>query len=306
MFTLAHFSDPHISPLPPAGIGALLSQRVLGYLSWRHRRRHIHRQEVLEALAADLGAVAPDHVAITGDIANISLPAEFVNGARWLRSLGPPDWITVIPGNHDAYVALPWESSLGLWAEYMTGEWPVRATPRGFGDFPFVRVRGDVALVGLSSACPTPPFFASGTLGEAQIAALEDRLHALGRDGLFRVVLVHHPPLPGGARWRKRLTDAPAFRGAISRAGAELVLYGHTHNFGSGRIEGPGAGVPVMGVPSASATSNRGARPAHYHVYTIRRDGGGWRIGVAVRGLDEATGAFVPVREYDLDPAAMV
>ena len=55
---------------------ALLNKRVFGYLSWRFRRARIHRMEVLDALRRDLIEAAPDHVAVTGDIVNISLPSE--------------------------------------------------------------------------------------------------------------------------------------------------------------------------------------------------------------------------------------
>jgi 3',5'-cyclic AMP phosphodiesterase CpdA len=55
----------------------LLGKRALGWLSWKLRRRHAHRSEVLEALIADLRKTAPDHVAVTGDLTNVSLEDEF-------------------------------------------------------------------------------------------------------------------------------------------------------------------------------------------------------------------------------------
>ena len=45
--------------------------------------------------------------------------------------------------------------------------------------FPFVRRRGPLALIGLSTAVPTPPFMATGRLGEAQLARLGETLVAL-------------------------------------------------------------------------------------------------------------------------------
>ena len=90
-FRLAHLSDLHLGPMPRVNPRALLNQRVLGYVSWQRRRYRVHRREVLDALVADLREQAPDHVAITGDLVNISLPAEFVQAAVWLRQLGTPD-----------------------------------------------------------------------------------------------------------------------------------------------------------------------------------------------------------------------
>ncbi|MEE8443801.1 MAG: metallophosphoesterase, partial [Alphaproteobacteria bacterium] len=253
MFTLAHLSDPHLALPPVPGPASLMNKRILGYLSWRRRRRFIHDPRVLQALVADLHEQRPTHVAITGDLVNISLPEEFSRAASWLRALGAPDWITVIPGNHDAYLPMPWRESLGLWADYMTDEGGGGAAkaPGGRDDFPIVRRRGPVALIGLNSAHPSKPFMAFGTLGERQLAALDARLTALGREGLFRVVLVHHPPLNSQSRRGSRLVDAPGLRDVIARAGAELVLYGHIHRFSLEHTAGAGGRVPVVSVPSA-------------------------------------------------------
>ena len=75
--------------------------------------------------------------------------------------------------------------------------------------FPYLRRRGPLALIGLSTAVPTPPFMATGRLGEAQLARLAETLVALAREKLFRVVLIHHPPVSEAKR-HKRLTDAGA------------------------------------------------------------------------------------------------
>src|SRR3546814_14710570 len=98
-------------------------------------------------------------------------------------------------------------------------------------------------------------------------------LRRLGEAGHFRVVLLHHPPGPGKVAWRKRLVDAEAFRRVIAEAGAELILHGHDHTFGSEVIEGPGGPVPVVGVPSASA-GKEGRHPvSHYQRSEERRVG---------------------------------
>ena len=146
---------------------------------------------------------------MTGDLVNLGLPEEFVLAAEWLRGLGPPERVTAIPGNHDAYVRLHPERGTGHWQPYMrsneAGEALVRTPPTAF---PFVQRFGDVALVALSSAISTMPFIAAGRLGTAQRALLGLALEELGRRGLFRVVLIHHPPLAGQAGWRRGLRDA--------------------------------------------------------------------------------------------------
>ena len=292
MFQLAHFSDPHIAPLPEVRPWQLANKRFLGWLSWKRRRQRVHRREILDALAADLQAQAPDHVVVTGDITNIALPEEFRQAGDWLGALGAADWSSVVPGNHDAYVALPWSQGLGTWAAYMSGDDQpagpaavARDTDAGRGAFPFLRRRGPLAIVGLSTALPTPPGSAAGALGAGQLDRLAASLEALGREGRFRCVLLHHPPQDNGISWRKRLIDAEGFRAVLREAGAELVLHGHDHAFNDARLAGPRGPVPVFGVPSASASLGHRRPGAHYQIYGIERAAAAWRIRVLTRGL---------------------
>ena len=151
MFTLAHLSDLHL-PLPAAPRWRdLAGKRILGYLSYHLKRKTVHDRSVLAALVDDLLQHAPDHIAITGDLTNIGLPEEFASTARWLRALRAADALTVIPGNHDAYVAVPWQQSLERWSAFMSdGDAPIQ----GERGFPFLRRRGEVALVGVSTRLP--------------------------------------------------------------------------------------------------------------------------------------------------------
>ncbi len=85
MFTLAHLSDPHLAPLPEPRWSELIGKRVTGYINWQRRRRFIHDRAVLDKIVADLKAQTPDHIAVTGDLANIALPEEFARGRDWLQ-----------------------------------------------------------------------------------------------------------------------------------------------------------------------------------------------------------------------------
>lgn len=292
MFRLAHLSDPHVPPLPRPRAGELLNKRLFGYLSWQRRRKAIHRAEVLSALCDDLAQQGADHVVVTGDIVNISLPAEFEAAARWLGRLGPEDGVTVIPGNHDAYVGLPFSRSWRHWAGYMSsegeGEAGAAREPRDFGDFPLLRRRGPLALIGLSSAVPSGLGRATGRLGAPQLEALERLLGGLGDEGLFRVVLVHHPLLDETTKRRKRLLDSAALRAVIGRAGAELVLHGHDHRFLEAEVPGRDGAVPLFGVPSASALPYADRPGAHYFLYEVERTRGGWALTARARGIEPA------------------
>jgi 3',5'-cyclic AMP phosphodiesterase CpdA len=276
IFVLAHLSDPHLGPLPTPPALELLSKRGLGYLNWLRKRRAIHRPEVLAALVADLKAKAADHIAVTGDLVNLSLSGEFPPARAWLERLGNPNDVTLVPGNHDAYVRAAADRALRHWGDYMRGD--------AGEHFPFVRRRGPLALIGLSTSLPTLPLAATGQLHGDQLARLGAVLAELGREGMFRVVLIHHPPVPG-ANYFRRLTDAEALREVLRRHGAELVLHGHHHAAELVWLAGPWAAIPCVGVPSASGAPGRHDDPAGYNLYEIEGAPNTWRCTMVAHGL---------------------
>jgi 3',5'-cyclic AMP phosphodiesterase CpdA len=290
VFRLAHVSDLHLCQLPPVTWSQLANKRLLGYLSWQLRRRRSHVQTVLDALVRDLHAVEPDHVAITGDLVNLALPAEFVAAGAWLRRLGPPELISLVPGNHDALVNVRPDDGWNHWRDYATSD--LDALAANGADFPFLRRRGPLAIVGLSTALPTPPGFATGRLGAGQLVRLDRLLKALRDDHRCRIVLAHHCPLDGISRPRRRLIDAAELRGCIARHGADLILHGHEHTFSFGQIAGRDGAVPVFGTPSASRLSAREELAAQYHVYAIEARAGQWRIATERRLFSIESGSF--------------
>lgn len=270
MFRLAHISDPHLPIEAPPRLQQMANKRIFGWLSWRHRRSLVHRQEILDALARDLDAASIDHLVITGDLGNISLPSEFEAAGRWLEGLGDPATVTVIPGNHDAYVDVPWNQSLIHWTPFMSGDDQPQADKDGpVSAFPFVRRRDPVALVGLSTAVPTPPGSAAGRLGQRQRDALRNILRQLDSEGLYRVVLIHHPVVSTGTSPLARLMDAAALAHIIADVGADLILHGHNHRFQVHALAGPRGPVPVIGAPSASAAGRAGKHAGGYCLYEI-------------------------------------
>ena len=278
-FTLAHLSDPHLPPLPAARLRDLAGKRAFGYLNWTRNRHKYHRREVLDALVADMKAQQPDHIAVTGDLVNLALEAEFAPARTWLESVGTPQQVTVVPGNHDAYVRGTRHRFAGTFEKYLRGD----AGADG-ATFPFVRRRGPLALVGVSSAVPTPPLMATGRLGRAQLDALDRHLAQLSTDEAFRVLLVHHP-LHSDSRI-KRLTDSKALRAVLKARGVDLILHGHDHIHSTMWFEGADRRIPAIGVPSASALAHRHYPAAAYNLFSIARDGNQWRCVQTVRGID--------------------
>ena len=288
-YRLAHLSDLHLGPMPRVSPRALMNQRVLGYLSWQRRRYRVHRREVLDALVEDLRRQEPDHVAITGDLVNISLPAEFVQAAVWLRQLGEPDGITVIPGNHDAYVEVKWREAWAHWSDYMCGDGGGGGEPDGF---PFLRRRGPIALIGMSTAVATPPTFATGRLGRPQLYRLEEMLAALDGDVCCRVLLLHHPPVATMTDYRRRLVDADELADVLEDYPVELVLCGHQHIFQLGGLHSDGAAIPVVGAPSASLHGGDRHHEGGYLIYDLAPSANGWAIDLELRRFELESGRF--------------
>jgi 3',5'-cyclic AMP phosphodiesterase CpdA len=280
-FTLAHLSDPHLPPLPVPRLAELMGKRALGYLNWTRNRSKVHRREVLDALVSDLLMQTTDHIAITGDLVNLALGAEFPPALKWLESVGAPDRVTVIPGNHDAYVRATRHRFAEAWRDYLGGDDAADGTA-----FPSLRRRGPLALISLTSAVPTPPLMATGWLGRGQLDALERMLSALSDEQVFRVLLIHHP-LRSDSR-AKRLTDSKALLALLMRHGVELILHGHDHVHSTIWIDGPASKIPAIGVPSASALAHGRYPAAAYNLFSITREGNAWQCEQTVRGIDDA------------------
>ena len=279
MTVIAHLSDPHLGPLPSFTPFELMSKRGLGAINYFRRRRRWHDMAVLDQLVADLVDEQPDAVAVTGDLTNLGLDSEFLPAAVFLGRLGAPDKVAAIPGNHDAYVRNVAGAPARVWGAHMSGD-------DGRVGFPYVRRHGLVALIGLSSAVPTWPLAATGEVGPIQLDALGPLLRSLKDEGLFRIVLVHHPVAEDGTPFLRRLRDAAELRELIAREGAELVLHGHNHEPARAKIGGPdGATVPVIAVPSCSTGPKSHEPLAAYNLYQVSGGPGAWTCEAVTRGL---------------------
>jgi len=292
-FTIAHLSDVHLGPTPWPTLREMRLKRVMGYLNWKRGRARLNDMAMLARLVADLRAQAHDHVAATGDLVNIGLAEEFRQAAAWLRGLGDPADVSFTPGNHDAYVRDATPGLAATFAPWTSSD----AGAEGLDRFPFLRARGEVALIGLNSGWPSAPLMATGRLGARQIAALADLLQRTAAAGLARVILIHHPPLVGGDSPLRRLIDARDFEAVVGRFGAEAILHGHAHKrmvdylfSPAARVEGGRA--PVLGVPPASAASAKLDQRAAYHLVRLERAGDNWRVTVRARGALPGSGAI--------------
>lgn len=284
MIILAHISDIHLSPLPKVQLRELFSKRLTGWLNWNRKRKNDFRRDVLADTVKHAQAQNPDMLCITGDLVNLALDEEIERARVWLSGLGDSQKVCAIPGNHDAYLSSSLPNALKAYGKYMGGE-TLDNNP-----FPFVRRIGNVAIICVSSAIATPPFFAAGKVDTGQLERLGRVLKLLGDAGYFRVVTIHHPPSEVLARSkRKGLWDSANFRAVLQSYGAELILHGHYHISSITYIEGQNRAIPVVGVPSASSALNGHDTPSGYNIFCIDRSEGGWICSMREFGLSRET-----------------
>jgi 3',5'-cyclic AMP phosphodiesterase CpdA len=266
----------------------LFNKRVTGWANTRLRRGRVFRRRYLEAVLD--AASRADHVVITGDVTNLALDGEYREAVRLLERRAGAAEVTIVPGNHDLY--LPsirrerrFQHYLG---PFVRSDLPELAVEVAAGAYPFVKLRGPAAIIGLSSAVPRPPFIAAGYLGHEQIAALKAVLAHPEVAKRLPVILVHHPPVDSRNRLlqlRDGLTDAASLRDVLATVPRGLVLFGHLHL----RVRCRFGPLDVVCASGAALEHPDDSIRAGYNLYELE-DGDVVRIEAHV--LDSASGSL--------------
>jgi 3',5'-cyclic AMP phosphodiesterase CpdA len=205
--------------------------------------------------------VAPELIAVTGDLAHRGRRGEHERAAAFLRGLGRP--LLVVPGNHDIPYSFPARFTRP-WAEFER-QWemvePVHCSER-------------LVVVGLNSVRPWR--HQSGGIRASQVRRTAELL-AEAPPGALRVVALHHHLI--GAPWRSR--KRPVSRrsdvlAGLVDAGAELILAGHIHQAAVSErhefeVERNGLrGVTVSVAPGlGQPRPNRRGEARGLHVYDV-------------------------------------
>ena len=296
---IAHISDLHLIALDGAVPLRLLNKRLTGYVNLKLVRSPIHQLPIAQAVAREVGRGGFDHVVVTGDLTNLALEREFELVRTVLeQELGlDPAMVSIVPGNHDAYTRGAYRSRrfqtyLGA---YATSDLPDLAGVSLPGAFPFVRLRGPAAVIGLCSAVPRPPMVASGMFGRAQREALGRILAHPEVRRRTPIILQHHPlhNPPGRAKaLLEGLWDAEEEQALLAGLARGLVLHGHLHRRIHRTLQTRGGRVEAVGTTSASLRHAAADRMAGYNV--IELDEAGAIGSLSAFRLDEASGAFEP------------
>jgi 3',5'-cyclic AMP phosphodiesterase CpdA len=293
MFRLAHATDLHIRNFSGARLRDFFGKRAIGALNLALFRRKKHRMELVNALGEDLRTRPYDHLVVTGDLGNVSLVSEWGAARAWIERTSPVEKTTVIPGNHDAYVAQAVTSGgfEKIFAAYQTADMRIENET-----YPFARFYGGVALVCLNTCVPTGDFGAWGRVGEGQLGRLETLLASAEVRGRFRVLVMHHPPLMHRPPENRNLKDRSALTEILARVGADLILHGHDHRDEFGEVTGPeGRRIPVVGTGSASYSGSP-ERRSRYNIYEIENRA----VEVVTYAHDPAGSSYVEVRRKRL------
>lgn len=320
---IAHLSDLHVLDLAGTKWYRFLNKRATGAVNLAGVRRNAHPTAVAEQLADRMRAGDIDHVILTGDLTNLALESEFAAARRIVERIGPPSFVTLIPGNHDLYTrgSLRHHRFERTFSDYLVDEGDDHhsALTRGRLHYPFVRTPAPhVRIYGLSSAIPTPPLLAFGHVGKAQLQRLRELVAREPDDVHVRIMLVHHNlhHRVGIADHVASLFDREAFTAAMHELRATAVLHGHTHHPHQGHLqERRGAeslaiavsadqasaqDIPVLGCGSSTWSKRRSGDRARFNVLEIGPTG---LQRVQSYLLDPARGEFLPEHDDLLDKA---
>lgn len=272
---LIHLTDPHLSNLDGEKFSTLGGKRWSGYLSWLKNRRKQYLPAVLDRLTDAVKAENADQILLTGDLVQIGLETEISQAAGWLTSLGSAGQLMLVPGNHDIYAQGSADAVNQTWSEYLFhGEHT--ASVGQTGQFPVLRRLGQLDLIGLSTACVTPVFMASGKLGKEQLKKLAELLDQAESENRFVCLLIHHPPLPGMTKWRKALTDANALQAVLEGHSPMLIFHGHLHH----NREQQWGDSRIYCTAAASSVSD-----ASYRVIDIEDKGDSWSFQMTLKSV---------------------
>ena len=241
---LAHLSDLHFGEAPPA---------------------------LVESLAADVIAAAPDAILASGDLTRRAEPEEFAAALGFLRRFGVP--VLTVPGNHDIPRHDLVQRFLSPHRRWQAAEMGAR---EGVLDL------GAASVIGVDTvrrAHWRHLDWSAGGVSDRRLLLLSERLRrAAGRPV---IVMCHHPLRhPAWATGRHPPAGAAAVLGLLREAGVRAVLSGHLH-----RAEGLGEGPRQFIAPSALSPRLKRAR-------------NGWLLatldeaGLRVEAREEADGAW--------------
>lgn len=262
--------------------------RTLVHLSDLHFGRI--NTAVLTPLLTTVSQLAPDLVAISGDLTQRAHSEEFKQARAFLDALPTPQ--IVVPGNHDVPLYNlfgRFVQRLGKYRRYITRELRPSYTDE------------EMVVVGLNTARSMT--VSGGRVNTEQIAWVQERFKAEDA-GRIKILVTHHPlDLPTGYDSRYLVGRARMALEVLTACNTDLLLSGHLHLSHTAQMAIPyrvgGWAALVVQAGTATSTRHRGETNA-FNVIRIARP----YVSVEHRTWQPEQAAFVPavVAHFVLTP----
>jgi 3',5'-cyclic AMP phosphodiesterase CpdA len=259
-------------------------------------------RERLESLKEAIAGLAPDAIAVSGDLTQRCAKSEFIEARRYLDEIGEIAPYVVVPGNHDIRWLGAVARNLGLLGllqdrahEFKYSRYKRYITP----DLcPSLEVPGAV-IAGLNTAhgiargSLTRRFRDLGVIGhvrKSDILAVSRAFESATPDAA-RIVMIHHNPIEGSISGRHGLANTREALRAFAELGAELVLCGHDHQEAIHTIE---TTAPGLVISTAGTISNRlrPGRASSFNLVSVEER----NLHITTHAWDNA-GGFIPSAE---------
>jgi 3',5'-cyclic AMP phosphodiesterase CpdA len=253
MRTIVHLSDIHFGRVEPRLVSRLLET---------------------------IPGLAPDLVAVSGDLTQRARRRQFADARAFLDRLPTP--VIVVPGNHDVplyNLAARFFDPLGGYRRHISA------------DFEPAYADDEIAVVGLNSARAVP-FSGAGRLNEGQVAQAAMKLRA-STPTAIRIVVTHHPfDLPDGHDAGDLIGRSAMAMTRLAAVGADLFLAGHLHvsHVGHTADRYQIAGHSALVVQAGTLSMRQRGELNTFNVIRLQRPD----ITVERFMWDERRGAFAP------------
>ncbi len=176
------------------------------------------RPELLDPLIAKVNEIAPDLVAISGDLTQRARVSQYQDARAFIDRLDPP--CLIVPGNHDTPLDNLLVRLFRPWGRYR--RWIDADLEPSFHD-------DEIAVVGVNTVNPLvwQRGWIAGHATRRVCAAFSDVSAAVHT----RIVVVHHPLEHAPGERKSLMRGAGAAIDAFAECGADIVLSGHLHSW---------------------------------------------------------------------------
>ena len=266
---------------------------------------HFGRPAVAEQLGLLRNCItelAPDAVAISGDLTQRCSNSEFVRARAYLDDVRNTAPVIVIPGNHDIrwIGAVARNFNFGETAhEFKYSKYKRHISPElnpslEIPGTPGAVIAGCNTAHGISRGSLTRRFRDLGVIGHVNkrdLTKVEEAFEKASPDAA-RIVMIHHNPIRGEVSGRHGLANTKRALSAFASLGAELVLCGHDHQEAVHTVE---EGAPGLVVSTAGTISNRlrAGRPSSFNLVEIDES----NLRIITHAWQNPDG-FAPSREH--------